>query len=62
MQAALWAGCGLCVLATFFSAYAERRRLRRTDIDAIGWVPWIYVMITAIIAAAVFASVAIKAV
>lgn len=42
------------------SAWADRRRARRTNLDAVGFMPWPLVMILAIIVAAVCAALALQ--
>ena len=42
---ALFAGALLLVAA--FAAFAERRRVKRKAIDAVGWVPWLTVFFLA---------------
>lgn len=36
------------------SAWAERRRLRRTNLDAVGFMPWTVIYLTTFLAAIVF--------
>ena len=40
---------------------AERRRLRRIDLDRVGWVPWTSLFFFALLAGIVLLALAIKA-
>ncbi|OYW46580.1 MAG: hypothetical protein B7Z33_04175 [Sphingomonadales bacterium 12-68-11] len=44
---AVLAGAGLLVIA-LWAALAERRRVRRARIDAVGWMPWNALFLTAL--------------
>ncbi len=48
---------GLTALAWF----AERRRLRRSDLDKVGWVPWTSVFFWALLAAVLLLGLMLKA-
>jgi hypothetical protein len=41
------------------SAWAERRRARRVNLDAVGFMPWPLIMILSILIGAVFAAIAL---
>jgi hypothetical protein len=43
------------------SAWADRRRSQRKNLDAVGFMPWPLIMIMAMLASAVFAAVALHA-
>jgi hypothetical protein len=43
-----------------WSALADRRRSRRSNLDKVGFMPWPMIMILAMIAAAAFAAFALK--
>jgi hypothetical protein len=43
------------------SAWADRRRAQRKNLDAVGFMPWPLIMIMAMLASAVFAAVALHA-
>lgn len=47
----------VAVMATL----ADRRRLRRTDLDRVGWVPWTTLFFGALLAAVVLLALAAKA-
>ncbi len=40
---------------------ADRRRLRRADLDKVGWVPWTTLFFLALLAAVVLLALAAKA-
>ena len=60
MQVTLWTGCATALAVAGLSAWAERRRARRTNLDAVGFMPWPIILILAMMIAAVFAAIAIK--
>jgi hypothetical protein len=53
-------GCGIATAVVIFSVFADRRRFKRTNPDKVGFMPWPLIMIFAMIAAASFASAALK--
>ena len=53
------AGCALLLLAVW-SAIAERRRLRRTRIDAVGFMPWTAVFFLAFFPGVTLLAMAVK--
>jgi hypothetical protein len=55
-----WAGCGIATAVVIWSVIADRRRAGRTNPDKVGFMPWPLIMIFAMIAAASFASAALK--
>lgn len=61
MQARLWSGVATLVALAVMSAFAERRRMRRSDPDRVGVVPWLGVQVFALVAALLLASVALNA-
>jgi hypothetical protein len=61
MQARLWSGVAALVALAVASAFAERRRMRRSDPDRVGVVPWLSVQLFALVAALIVASVALSA-
>jgi putative copper export protein len=59
MQVTLWIGClGALVLAGV-SNWAERRRARRANIDAVGFMPWPLIMLLALLFSAICAALAL---
>lgn len=61
MQAGLWTVVAASVALVLVSGVADRRRMRRRNLDRAGWVPWPLIMILAMIVAAVAAAAALKA-
>ena len=53
------AGAGLLLVA-LVAAVAERRRHRRTRIDAVGWMPWTSVFLLAFVAGIVLLGLAVR--
>jgi hypothetical protein len=51
---------GALLLVALFAALAERRRSRRRAIDAVGWVPWTAIFLTACFGAAGVLALALK--
>ena len=56
----LWAAAGLLLLGVI-AVFAEHRRGKRRDIDRVGWVPWNFIQIFALLLALVAAALALKA-
>ncbi len=48
------------VLVVIVASLADRRREKRTDIDRVGFMPWTFIMVMAVLTAVVSASLAIK--
>lgn len=59
-QAALWAVSGSALAVAAASTVAERRRVKRRNLDAAGWMPWAIVQIIAFIAALGAAAAAMR--
>jgi hypothetical protein len=58
----IWVGLtALSTAIVFFSSIADRRRNRRTDINAVGFMPWTLITVMSLLAAVVSAALAIKA-
>jgi hypothetical protein len=55
----LWAGCAAAIGVAGLSAWADWRRARRTNMDAVGFMPWPLIMILSILFGAVFAAIAL---
>jgi hypothetical protein len=53
------AGLAATLLAAL-AGLADRRRLRRSDLDRVGWVPWTPVFFFALLAAVVLLALAAK--
>jgi hypothetical protein len=53
-EAAIWGaiGSGAAVVA-LVASYADRRRLRRRDLDAVGFMPWSALFFVALLVACV---------
>jgi hypothetical protein len=60
LQQILWGGCAAAVTLAGLASWADRRRANRSDLDAVGFVPWPLVLILSILAAAVLGAVALK--
>jgi hypothetical protein len=60
MQGPMWIGVGAWLALAAGSGVADLRRARRSNADAVGWVPWTFVQIMAILGAVVTAALAIK--
>ncbi len=56
----LWAGCATAVALAGVAGFADRKRNRRTDPDAVGFMPWPLIMILSLIGAATLAAFALK--
>lgn len=59
-QAMLWTAAGACAATAVVSAFADRRRAARRNLDKPGWVPWAGVQLVAMLFAAVAAALALK--
>jgi hypothetical protein len=59
-QAVLFTTSGLSLMIAVFSAFRERRRLKRRNLDDVGWVPWTLVMVVAFGVAAISFGYALK--
>lgn len=60
-QDAFWAGAAAAVALALLSGVMDWRRSRRRDFDAVGWVPWRGVQVTAFFAAAACVMLAMQA-
>jgi hypothetical protein len=58
MQAMFWIAAAACVLVAMACGFGEHRRRNRADLDRVGFVPWLTIQLTAIVAAILLASVA----
>jgi hypothetical protein len=59
-QAALWAATGGALAAATVAAVAERRRTKRSNLDAVGWIPWQGVQIACFFAALILGVLAVR--
>jgi hypothetical protein len=60
MQQQLWGGAAIAVVVAIGSGFGERRRLRRRNMDEVGFVPWTLVQVLAMLFAVILASVALN--
>ena len=61
MHPVLWSASGGLAVVAVAAGLGDRRRRRRNDPDAVGWVDWPTVQMLALIALAVAAGLAFKA-
>ena len=59
-QVALWSGAGAAAATALVAGLADRRRMRRRDLDRPGLVPWPLIQLLAMLAAVVVAALALK--
>ena len=59
-QAALWSAAGAALAIAVAAGAMDWRRGRRRDFDAVGWVPWGAIQVTAFFAALAFAIFALR--
>jgi hypothetical protein len=58
----IWAGISaLSAISVLISSLADRRRHRRTDINAVGFMPWTLITVFGVLATVLSAAIAIKA-
>jgi hypothetical protein len=60
-QAALWTGTGASLVAAVTAGLMDWRRNRRRNFEAVGWVPWRGIQVTAFFAALAFSIFAFRA-
>ena len=51
---------GVLLLVAAYAGFAERRRVRRKAIDAVGWVPWLTVFFLAFFPGVILLALAVK--
>jgi len=51
---------GALLLVALVAMFGERRRLRRTSIDAVGWVPWTTVFFLSFFPGTILLALAVK--
>jgi len=57
-QSAVWGALAALIAAT--ATMAERRRMKRSDLDAVGCIPWTAIFLLAFLAAAVLLGLAAR--
>jgi hypothetical protein len=60
-QSALWITAGGFAAVAGVAFVADHRRVNRRDLDRVGWMPWNFVQILAMIAAIAAAALAVRA-
>ena len=60
MQAPLWIMAGVSAAIAAVAALADHRRSRRTRLDAVGWMPWPFILLMAMMLAAICTALALK--
>jgi hypothetical protein len=60
MQQQLWGGAVAAIILAVASGFGEHRRRERRDLDRVGFVPWTFVQVLAMLAAVICASVALN--
>ena len=60
MQAPLWIMAGVSAAVAGIAALADRRRAHRTRLDAVGWMPWPFILLMAMMIAAICTALALK--
>jgi hypothetical protein len=59
----LWTGAAiLSAIIVLVSSLADRRRNRRRDINAVGFMPWTFITVLSLLATVVAAALALKGV
>lgn len=59
-QQQLWGGAVAALLLAVGSGIGEYRRTRRRDLDRVGFVPWTFLQIMAMLVALILASLALN--
>jgi hypothetical protein len=60
LQQMLWSGCLAALALAGWASWADRRRTRRADPDAVGFMPWPLILVLSILAAAILCALALK--
>jgi len=59
-QEGLWATAGGAVLVAVAAVLGEWRRSRRRDLNKVGWMPWTFIQVMALLTAMTAAALALK--
>jgi len=59
-QGDLWMMSAAAAAMVLAAGIADRRRMRRRDLDRVGWAPWPFIQLVAMIAAIIAAALALK--
>lgn len=60
MQDWLWGLAGGFAVSALIAGFADRRRVRRSDPDAVGWVPWPQIVLISMAGVIVCAAFAVR--
>ncbi len=60
MQAGFWGASAIALIVAGVAILADRRRNRRSNLDAVGFMPWPLILVLALMVAAVAAAIALK--
>jgi hypothetical protein len=61
MQETLWIGSAMALTLGAVARWAEKRRSKRKNLDAVGFMPWPLVMVLSILIGAICAGLALHA-
>jgi hypothetical protein len=61
MQLQLWLGAAGAAVIAVVSGLAEHRRRKRKRLDSVGFMPWQFIQVMAMLAVAILASLALHA-
>ena len=59
-QDGLWMAAAGAAAVAVAAGLADRRRMRRRDLDSVGWAPWPLVQLVAMLCAMVAAALALR--
>lgn len=60
-QAGLWTGAGAAALVALAASIAEWRRVKRRNLDEVGWMPWQGLQVAGVMVAVVLGALAFHA-